>query len=131
MAGAGGGTALFGARPYPDVIAFASSLAAEAERLGAARGRAFAVTIRGEANCSPDSSTRPTTTSPRVWSFHREIAAATGESIALQRRAELALHRGLHTQAIALLDEALAVARKSDVGFHLLDRIKDARRHGV
>ena len=40
---------LYGARPYPDVVAFADSFLAEAQRLGAARGRAFAVTLRGEA----------------------------------------------------------------------------------
>ena len=41
---------LYGARPYADVIAFADAFAAEAERLGAARGRAYAVTLRGEAH---------------------------------------------------------------------------------
>ena len=40
---------LHGARPYDQVIAFANALAAEASRLGAARGHAFAVTLRGEA----------------------------------------------------------------------------------
>src|SRR5690606_32975979 len=40
---------LYGARPYPEVIAFANALATEASRLGAARGLAFATTLRGEA----------------------------------------------------------------------------------
>ena len=40
---------LYGARPYSDVVAFADSFLAEAQRLGAARGRAFAMTLRGEA----------------------------------------------------------------------------------
>ena len=46
---------------------------------------------------------------------------------ALQRRAQIALHRGQHAEAVALLDEALAIARESDVGFHLFDRIYGTR----
>ena len=118
---------LYGARPYPDVIAFADSLAAEAERLGAARGRAFAVTIRGEAKLLAGQLDEADDDLAAGAELHREIAAATGESFALQRRAEVALHRGLRTEAGALLDEALAVARESDVGFHLLDRIYGTR----
>ncbi len=118
---------LYGARPYPDVIAFADSLAAEAERLGAARGRAFAVTIRGEAKLLSgqlDDAERDLIAGAEL---HREIAAPTGEAFALQRRAEVALQRGDRSEALALLDEALAVARESDVGFHLLDRIYGTR----
>jgi DNA-binding SARP family transcriptional activator/tetratricopeptide (TPR) repeat protein len=118
---------LYGARPYPDVTAFADSLEAEAERLGAARGRAFAVTIRGEAKLLAGDLDAADADLAAGAELHREIAAATGESFALQRRAEVALHRGLQTEAIALLDEALAVARESDVGFHLLDRIYGTR----
>jgi DNA-binding SARP family transcriptional activator/tetratricopeptide (TPR) repeat protein len=118
---------LYGARPYPDVIAFANSLVAEAERLGAARGRAFAVTIRGEAKLLAGNLDEADADLAAGAELHREIAAATGESFALQRRAEVALHRGLQAEAGALLDEALAVARESDVGFHLLDRIYGTR----
>jgi DNA-binding SARP family transcriptional activator/tetratricopeptide (TPR) repeat protein len=118
---------LYGARPYPDVIAFADSLAAEAERLGAARGRAFALTIRGEAKLLCGRLDEADADLAAGAELHREIAAATGESFALQRRAEVALHRGRRPEAVALLDEALAVARESDVGFHLLDRIYGTR----
>lgn len=118
---------LYGARPYPDVIAFADSLAAEAERLGAARGRAFALTIRGEAKLLAGQLDEADADLAAGVELHREIGAATGESFALQRRAEVALHRGLHAEAVAFLDEALAVARESDVGFHLLDRIYGTR----
>jgi len=118
---------LYGARPYPDVIAFADSLAAEAARLGAARGRAFAVTIRGEAKLLAGQLDEADDDLAAGAELHREIAAATGEAFALQRRAEVALHRGRRAEAVALLDEALAVARESDVGFHLLDRIYGTR----
>jgi tetratricopeptide (TPR) repeat protein len=118
---------LYGARPYPDVVAFADSLAAEAERLGAARGHAFAVTLRGEAKLLSgrlDEADEDLRTAARL---NRAIGAAVGEALALQRRAEVALYKGHTAEAVALLDEALAVARESDVGFHLFDRIYGTR----
>ncbi|MGH9040204.1 MAG: ATP-binding protein, partial [Acidimicrobiia bacterium] len=118
---------LYGSRPYPDVIAFADALAAEAGRLGAARGHAFGVTLRGEAELLSgqlDAAEHHLTEGARL---HRAIAGATGESLALQRLAELALYRGQRNQATALLDEALDVARVTDIGFHLLDRIYGTR----
>jgi hypothetical protein len=59
--------------------------------------------------------------------LHRRIGGATGEALSLQRRAELAMYRGRRDIARGLLDEALDVARQSDVGFHLLDRIYGTR----
>ncbi len=118
---------LYGSRPYADVIAFADSLAAEAQRLGAARGHAFAVTLRGEArllNGQLDAAEQDLIAGGRM---HRAIGGATGEALSLQRRCELALHRGRTDLARGLLDEALDVARQSDVGFHLLDRIYGTR----
>jgi len=118
---------LYGARPYPDVIAFADALSSEATRLGAARGHAFAVTLRGEANLLSGRLTQADEDLARAARLHRAIGAAVGEALALQRRAEVALHRGHSSEAAALLDEALAVARESQVGFHLLDRIYGTR----
>ncbi len=114
---------LYGARPYDDVIEFASSLEAEAERLGAARGHAFAVTIRGEAKLLAGRLDAADSDLIAGAELHRQIGGATGEAFALQRRAEVALHRGRHAEAMALLDEALMLARESAVGFHLFDRI--------
>ncbi|HSH90591.1 MAG TPA: hypothetical protein VK996_11450, partial [Ramlibacter sp.] len=118
---------LYGSRPYADVIAFADSLAAEAQLLDAARGHAFAVTLRGEArllNGQLDAAEADLIAGGRM---HRAIGGATGEALALQRRSELAMHRGQLDLARGLLDEALDVARQSDVGFHLLDRIYGTR----
>ncbi len=114
---------LYGARPYDEVIEFATSLAEEAERLGAVRGRAFAVTIRGEAKLLAGRLDQAEEDLLRGADLHHAIGAATGESFALQRRAEVALHRGRDAEALALLEEALAIARESEVGFHLFDRI--------
>ncbi len=118
---------LYGSRPYADVIAFADALATEAQRLGAARGEAFAVTLRGEARLLSgqlDAAEQDLLAGGRM---HRALGGATGEALSLQRRAELAMYRGRPDLARGLLDEALDVARQSDVGFHLLDRIYGTR----
>lgn len=118
---------LYGSRPYAEVISFADRLAQEAQRLGAARGHAFAVTLRGEAlllSGQLDAAERDLVEGGRL---HRAIGGATGEALSLQRRSELAHHRGQAELARRLLDEALDVARQSDVGFHLLDRIYGTR----
>src|SRR6185312_13966982 len=72
----------------------------------------------------PCSCPAPWTTPTRTCARRR---ASTGEALALQRQAEVALHRGQAATAGLLLDEALAVARESNVGFHLLDRIYGSR----
>ncbi len=118
---------LYGGLPYPEVIGFADALEAEADRLGAARGRAFAVTLRGEAKLLTGRLDEADSDLLSGVRLHREIGASAGEAIALQRRAEVALHRGERARADVLLDEALAVARESSIGFHLLDRIYGTR----
>lgn len=118
---------LYGARPYDDVITFADSLAAQSERLGAARGLAFAVTIRGEAKLLAGRLEEAAADLAHGETLHRRIGAATGEAFALQRHAETMLHLGERAQAVALLDEALDIARESAVGFHLFDRIYGTR----
>lgn len=118
---------LYGSRPYADVIAFADALAAEAQRLGADRGRAFAMTLRGEAHLLSGQLEAAEHDLLEGCRLHRAIGGATGEALSLQRRSELALHRGQADLARGLLDEALDVARQSDVGFHLLDRIYGTR----
>ncbi|MES2889001.1 MAG: AAA family ATPase [Pseudomonadota bacterium] len=118
---------LYGSRPYAEVIAFADSLAAEAQRLGAARGHAFAVTLRGEArllNGQLEAAEHDLVAGGRL---HRAIGGATGEALSLQRLSELAMYRGQRDLARGLLADALDVARQSDVGFHLLDRIYGTR----
>jgi DNA-binding SARP family transcriptional activator len=118
---------LYGSRPYPEVIAFADAIAEEATRLGAARGRAFGVTLRGEAELLTghlDAAEEHLTLGGRL---QRAVGGATGEALTLQRRAELAMYRGRRDLAADLLDEALDLARQTDIGFHLLDRIYGAR----
>lgn len=118
---------LYGARPYPEVIAFAQGLAAEALRLGAARGHAFGITIRGEAELLAGDLAAAEEHLTQGMRLHHAIGAATGEAFATQRLAEVAMHRGRHEDARALIAQALDLARQTDIGFHLLDRIYGTR----
>ena len=118
---------LYGARPYPEVIAFAEALATEARRVGSARGHAFGVTVRGEAELLSGDLSAAEEHLTLGARLHRAIGAATGEAFSLQRLAEAAMHGGRLDDARVVLDEALDVARQTDVGFHLLDRIYGTR----
>jgi DNA-binding SARP family transcriptional activator/tetratricopeptide (TPR) repeat protein len=118
---------LYGARPYADVIAFADAIAAEAQRLGAARGQAFGITLRGEAELLSGRLVDAEEHLALGGRLHRAIGGHVGEALSLQRRAELALNRGQRDVAARLVDEALDLARQTDIGFHLLDRIYGTR----
>lgn len=118
---------LYGGQPYPEVIAFADALESEAERLGAARGRAFATTFRGEARLLTGDLDRAARDLERGVELHRVIGASGGRSLALERLAQIALHRGDRVGAAGLLDDALVAARDSGLGFHLFDRVYGAR----
>jgi len=118
---------LYGARPYDDVVAFADALIAEARRLGAGRGAAFGTTLRGEAELLAGRLDEADRDLHEGLRLHRGVAGATGEALTLQRLSELSLLRGQVSEAEARLDEALEVARATDVGFHLLDRIFGTR----
>lgn len=118
---------LYGARPYPEVIAFTDAMATEARRLGAARGHAFATTLRGEAEWLAGDVVGARQRLREGARLHRAIGGAVGEALSLQRLSELSLHEGRRAEACMLLDEAIDVARQTDIGFHLLDRIYGTR----
>ena len=118
---------LYGARPYADVIDFAQALSTEAQRLGALRGHAFGVTLRGEAEWLAGNLAGAREHLREGARLHRAIGGPVGEALSLQRLAEVALHEGQRDEARALIDEALDVARQTDIGFHLLDRIYGTR----
>jgi hypothetical protein len=118
---------LYGARPYPAVIAFAQSLVTEAKRLGAARGQAFGTTLRGEAEWLAGDLVAARQHLREGARLHRAIGGAVGEALSLQRLAEVSMHEGRRDEARTLIAEALDLARQTDIGFHLLDRIYGAR----
>ena len=118
---------LYGARPYAEVIAFAHKLTSEAQRIGATRGYAFGITLRGEAELLSGDLQAAREHLREGARLHRAINGPTGEAFSLQRLAEVSLYEGRRDEARALIGEALDVARQTDVGFHLLDRIYGTR----
>ena len=118
---------LYGTRPYAQVIDFATSLAGQAERLGAARGQAFALTLRGQAHLLAGRLADADADLAEGARLHHAIAAAAGESLSLQRQAQLAYLQDRPADAARHLADALAAARESDLGHHLFDRIYGTR----
>lgn len=117
---------LYGGLPNAEIIAFADSLADEAQRLGAARGHAFALTLRGEAKILAgrlDEADRDFADGARL---HGTIGACAGEALSLLGRAQVATYRGRPQHARPFLVDALLMARESEVGHHTLDRIYGA-----
>lgn len=117
---------LYGGIPGQEIIAFADGLATEARRLGAARGHAFARTLRGEATVLAgrlDEADEDFTDGARL---HSTIGAAAGEALSLLGRAHVAIMRGRPEHARPFLADALLLARESEVGHHTLDRIYGA-----
>src|SRR5690606_29036548 len=107
---------LYGARPYPEVIAFANALATEASRLGAARGLAFATTLRGEAQWLAGDLVAARHDLLEGARLHHAIGGHVGQALSLQGLAELSLHEGRRHAARALIAEALDRGRPSDSG---------------
>ncbi|MGZ8633561.1 MAG: ATP-binding protein [Solirubrobacteraceae bacterium] len=117
---------LYGGLPNAEIIAFADGLADEAQRLGAARGHAFALTLRGEAKILAgrlDEADRDFADGARL---HGKIGACAGEALSLLGRAQVAPYRGRPEHARPFLADALLMARESEVGHHTLDRIYGA-----
>ncbi len=117
---------LYGGLPNDEIIAFADGLAGEAQRIGAARGHAFAVTLRGEALILAgelDDADRDFAEGARL---HGQVGAIAGEALSLLGRAQVATQRGRPEHARAYLATALLLARESEVGHHTLDRVYGA-----
>jgi hypothetical protein len=117
---------LHGGLPNAEIIAFADGLAAEAERLGAARGQAFAMTLRGEAGLLRGDLEQADHDFAEGARLHGRIGALAGEALSLLGRAQVATAQGRAAYARPFLADALLVARESEVGHHTLDRIYGA-----
>lgn len=114
---------LHGGLPGEEIIAFADGLADEARRLGAARGHAFALTLRGEAEVLAGRLGEADRDFAEGAALHGRIGACAGEALSLLGRAHVAIARGRPEHARPFLIDALALARESEVGHHTLDRI--------
>ncbi|MFZ2012732.1 MAG: AAA family ATPase [Nocardioides sp.] len=114
---------LYGPVPYQEVIDDAQDLLAQAERVGALRGVAFARALIGEAALLMGDLERAERELSEAVELHHDTDAAAGEAHALQRLAEIRLAHGDPVEARQLLQRALPLARWSMMAKHLLHRI--------
>jgi tetratricopeptide (TPR) repeat protein len=114
---------LYGPTPYDEVVALAGQLREQAERAGARRGVAFAVTVAGEAALLAGDLDTARGHLNEALARHAEMAADTGTAHTLQRLAEVELAAGDRAAAERLLRRALPLARWSPLARHLLQRI--------
>jgi DNA-binding SARP family transcriptional activator len=78
---------LHGGLPGDEIIAFADELATEAQRIGAARGHAFALTLRGEAGVLAGRLGEADRDFAEGARLHGRIGAVAGEALSLLGRA--------------------------------------------
>lgn len=116
----------YGGLPNAEIIAFADDLADEAQRLGAARGHAFALTLRGEAKTLAGRLDEADSDFADGARLHGQIGARAGEALSLLGRGQVATYRRRPERARPFLADALLMARESEVGHHTLDRIYGA-----
>jgi tetratricopeptide (TPR) repeat protein len=114
---------LYGPTPYDEVISLTRQLREQAERTGARRGVAFAVTVAGEAALLAGDLDAARADLAEAVPLHVEIGADTGTAHTLQRLAEVELAAGDPAAAERLLRRALPLARWSPLARHLLQRI--------
>jgi DNA-binding winged helix-turn-helix (wHTH) protein/tetratricopeptide (TPR) repeat protein len=114
---------LYGPTPYDEVVALTRQLREQAERTGARRGVAFAVTVAGEAALLAGDLDAARGDLTEALALHLEMGADTGTAHALQRLAEVELAAGERAAAERLLRRALPLARWSPLARHLLQRI--------
>jgi tetratricopeptide (TPR) repeat protein len=114
---------LYGPTPYDEVVALTRQLRERAERTGARRGVAFAVTVAGEAALLAGDLDAARADLAEALALHVEMGADTSAAHALQRLAEVELAAGDRAAAGRLLRRALPLARWSPLARHLLQRI--------
>ena len=114
---------LYGPTPYDEVVTLTRQLREQAERTGARRGVAFAVTVAGEAALLAGDLDAARADLAEALALHTEMGADTGTAHALQRLAEVELAAGDRAAAERLLRRALPLARWSPLARHLLQRI--------
>jgi tetratricopeptide (TPR) repeat protein len=114
---------LYGPTPYDEVVTLTRQLREQAERTGARRGLAFAVTVAGEAALLAGDLDAARADLAEALALHMEMGADTGAAHTLQRLAEVELAAGDRAAAERRLRRALPLARWSPLARHLLQRI--------
>ena len=114
----------------PDGIAemarFARELREAAESTGSTRALALAALVLGETALLAGNLGEAETELRRAVELHRETGTNSGESISLERLAELAMARGQRWKARRLLERAQRLAEGDPLASHLLMKIYGA-----
>jgi DNA-binding SARP family transcriptional activator/tetratricopeptide (TPR) repeat protein len=114
---------LYGPTPYGEVIDLARRMRTTAQRSGALRASAFATALIGEAALLSGDLDLAASELREAADLHHDLGSTAGEAHSLQRLAEVHVARGERTEAVALLRQALRLARWSMIALHLMQRI--------
>jgi len=109
-----------------EMAAFARELADAAVSAGSARAAALAALVLGETELLEGRLGDADTTLRRAADLHRDTKTNSGESVALERLAEVSTARGQRWQARRLLERALRLADGDPLGSHLVVKVYGA-----
>ncbi|MBI3751331.1 MAG: transcriptional activator domain-containing protein [Chloroflexi bacterium] len=109
-----------------EMSGFAAELQDAAATAGSARAAAHAELVRGETELLGGQVEQADATLRRAAGLHRDAKTNSGESLSLERLAEVATALGQRWKARRLLQRALRLAEGDPLGSHLLVKIHGA-----
>lgn len=109
-----------------EMATFATELGEAAASAGSTRAAAHAELVRGETQLLSGQLAGAETTLRRAADLHRGTKTNSGESMSLERLAEVSTARGQRWKARRLLESALRLAEGDPLGSHLLVKIHGA-----
>lgn len=109
-----------------EMAAFAAELGEAAASAGSARATAHAALVRGETELLNGRLVEAEATLKHAADLHRSARTHSGESLSLERLAEVSTARGRRWKARRLLESALRLAEGDPLGSHLLVKIQGA-----
>jgi DNA-binding SARP family transcriptional activator len=109
-----------------EMAQFASELRHAAASTGSKRGLALAALVQGETELLTGRLPEAEVSLNLALDLYRDSATDSGQSMALERLAEVATARGRRWQARRLLERALRLAADDPLGSHLLVKIRGA-----
>jgi DNA-binding SARP family transcriptional activator len=110
-----------------EMATFAAELGEAAASTGSARGTAHAALVRGETELLSGQLEEAEASLRHAADLHRNTKTNSGESLSLERLAEVSTARGQRWKARRLLESALRLAEGDPLGSHLLVKIYGAR----
>jgi DNA-binding SARP family transcriptional activator len=114
---------LYSATPYEHAVGYMRELLQIAEDAGSIQGQGLAELLWGEADLFSDRLETSEQHLKVAAQLHREAEAPSGEALATQRLAEVALARGRRSDADRMLQKGLRLAQESRLTPHLIVRM--------